>query len=100
MDYILLSTSLLLMLKSQSFIVTKAIAISLCVIIFSFWFVCDRFTGNGVTDSVYYHLLSGVKGTSLNDIKSNIAFAILFSFIPVAIITFAIISKKKKSDKR
>lgn len=100
MDYILLSTLLILMFKSQNFIITKSIALSLCVIIFGFWFVCDRFTGNGVTDSVYYHLLSGVKGTSLNDIKSNIAFAILFSFTPIAIITFAIISKKRKIIRR
>lgn len=51
------------------------------------------FTGNGVTDAVYYHLFSGVKGSSLDDIKSKIAIATVF----VLMITFIfIISYKKK----
>lgn len=51
------------------------------------------FTGNGVTDAVFYHLFSGVKGTSLEDLKSKIGMSFLFIFI---IISFLIITYKRK----
>jgi len=52
------------------------------------------FTGNGVTDAVFYHLFSGVKGASLEDLKSKIAMSLLFLSI---IISLLIITYKRKS---
>lgn len=79
---------------SRNLLMTKAFMTSCCVLFFGFWYVCNMFTGNGVTDAVFYHLFSGVKGSSLDDIKSKIAIAL--AFILMIIFIFIICYKKKR----
>ncbi|MBK5074591.1 sulfatase-like hydrolase/transferase [Budviciaceae bacterium CWB-B4] len=59
------------------------------------------FTGRGITDSVYYHLLNTVKGSSVDDIFWKIVVSLFFLIIPIIllIISFILKNKLKKRTK-
>ncbi|MFP2516791.1 phosphoglycerol transferase I [Buttiauxella agrestis] len=95
MDYTLLILLISFTLVSRNLLITKALLTSCCLLVFGFWFVCNMFTGNGVTDAVFYHLFSSSKGTSLDDIKSKIAMVAVFVLIIIFIFIFTY--KRKKS---
>lgn len=86
MDYLFLALLIVTAFASASFLRTKALTTVAFILVFAFWYICNMFTGNGVTDAVYYHLKINVTGTSIDDILPKIYAAIIFIFLCVIII--------------
>lgn len=87
MDYLFLVMLIASTYASASYLRTKALTVVAFIVIFAFWFVCNMFTGNGVTDAVYYHLKSNAHGTSIDDILPKIYVALGFVFLCIIIVT-------------
>jgi len=96
MTVILLCLLVILTLLSRFGIVFKAITTALIILAYAFWYISDMFTGNGVTDAVFYHLLNSAQGTSLDDIVDKVAVAAVFIAIILATVAAALYIKFKK----
>lgn len=96
MTVILLCLLVILTLLSRFGIVLKAITTALVILAYAFWYISDMFTGNGVTDAVFYHLLNSAQGTSLDDIVDKVAVAAVFIVIILATVAAALYIKFKK----
>ncbi|HDT4954840.1 TPA: phosphoglycerol transferase I [Enterobacter kobei] len=95
MDYILLVLLLAVCFANASFLRTKSIVVVITLLIFSFWFISNMFTGNGVNDAVYYHMKSNIHGTSIDDILPKIYAGSSFILISFVIILSAFKLRKK-----
>lgn len=96
MIYFLLSLLVILTLLSRSGIITKAIVTALVLLMFAFWYISNMFTGNGVTDAVFYHLLNTVQGTSLDDLIDKIKVGVIFIVIILSVFAAAFYIKYRK----
>ncbi|MCD1126040.1 phosphoglycerol transferase I [Jinshanibacter sp. LJY008] len=98
--FIIIFLLILLTYSSRQFLFTKTILSSIIILLFGFWFVCNMFTGRGITDAIYYHLLNTIKGSSIDDIFWKIIASILFLFLIITIFTISIIVKNRLVKKR
>lgn len=96
MDYLFIFSLVILTLLSRKLIITKSLITSCVILLFAFWFVCNLFTGQGITDAVYYHLANTSRGVSLNDIKWKIVAAVVFMLFIAAFIAISLWLRKTK----
>src|SRR5690606_18879003 len=85
---------------NASLIRTKALIVVIYILMFAFWFVCNMFTGNGVTDAVYYHLKSDIHGASVDDILPKVYAALSFISLCLLILVGAFKLRGKISSKK
>lgn len=85
---------------SRKMLLVKTILTCLMILVFGFWFVSDMFTGNGVTDAVYYQLVNSAKGSSINDIIWKVVAACLFLAIFLALLATSYFLRKKPYKSR
>ncbi|MGG6175153.1 sulfatase-like hydrolase/transferase [Pantoea allii] len=57
------------------------------------------FTGNGITDAVFYHLFNSTRGTSLDDLYPKLKLAIPFLITSSILIGYCVLCKKNKIKK-
>ncbi|WP_338463703.1 phosphoglycerol transferase I [Franconibacter daqui] len=98
MTYFLITLLTILTLASSRWIITKSIVTALVLLLFAFWYICDMFTGNGITDAVYYHLFNTARGTSLEDITSKVYAGLLFIFAMIIIMASSFILKARRKN--
>lgn len=84
---------------SNRFIVCKTIITCAILLLFCFWSVCNMFTGNGITDAVFYHLFNSTQGTSFEDLYPKIELAIPFIIASLILIIGCFLFKKNKIKK-
>lgn len=99
MIYALLALLIIFTISSPKLIVTKMVLTIVALIAFAFWYISDMFTGNGVNDAVFYHILNSSEGASLDDLVPKIKIAVLFIVVILLLITSCafIKIKNKKS---
>lgn len=100
MDYLFLILLVAFTFANASLIRTKALIVVIYILMFAFWFVCNMFTGNGVTDAVYYHLKSDIHGASVDDILPKVYAALSFISLCLLILVGAFKFRKKISAKK
>ena len=96
MDYIFILLLVSFTLLSRKLIITKSIITSLLILIFAFWFISNLFTGQGITDAVYYHLANTSRGVSLDDIKWKVVASLIFIVSITALIAVSWWLKKTR----
>lgn len=99
MDYIYLVAIVVTTFACASFFRLKISIVIFFIIAFAFWYICNMFTGNGVTDAVYYHLKNNIHGTSVDDLLPKIIAGSVFIFVVIAVIT-ASVKLRNKIPKR
>lgn len=100
MTYILIFVLIALTLLSTRHIISKTIVTCVTLFCFSFWYICNMFTGFGITDAVFYHLFNTSKGASLDDLYPKIKVAALFILICISLIAYCIFSKKRDTTNK
>lgn len=68
----------------------------MCLFVFAFWYVCNQFTGQGITDAVYYHIVNSSRGVSLDDIKWKVISSVIFILFIVVFLCLSFWLKKHK----
>lgn len=100
MTYILILLLIAFTLLSTRYITSKTIVTCVTLFCFSFWYICNMFTGFGITDAVFYHLFNTSKGASLDDLYPKIKVAALFILICISLIAYCIFSKKRDTTNK
>lgn len=88
MIYFLFAALITLTLLSPRFIVTKTIITCVALLLFAFWYVCNMFTGHGVTDAVFYHLFETSTGASTEDLVPKIKVAAFYIILLILLVTY------------
>lgn len=96
MTYALLGLLIIFSLSSRKLIITKTLVCAVILVTFAFWYISDMFTGNGVNDAVFYHLLNSSEGVSVDDLLPKIKIAAIFIIIILLTIGICVLVKLKK----
>lgn len=96
MTYLLLALLIIFTILSPKFITTKTTVTIVTLLAFAFWYISNMFTGNGVNDAVFYHLLNSSEGVSVDDLIPKIKAASFFIAIILFLTIYCILIKLKK----
>ncbi|EFN8874734.1 hypothetical protein D6931_26460, partial [Escherichia coli] len=83
-------------LRSNKISVFKLITITTVLIVYVFWLIADSFTGVGINDSVYFHMLMPHEGASVENL-TYYGFLIVSLVISIFLIDY--VSWKKKHNR-
>ena len=95
MIYLLLTLMLLCTFFSKNFNILKFFIFSILLILAFFWYSCNEYTGNGITESVIYTMTSDISGFSLYDVRKYIIIFIILLLITLISITISFKLKRK-----
>ncbi|HAG8397195.1 TPA: hypothetical protein HGR47_05155 [Escherichia coli] len=83
-------------LRSNKISVFKLITITTVLIVYVFWLIADSFTGVGINDSVYFHMLMPHEGASVENLTY---YGFLIVSLVISIFLIAYVSWKKKHNR-